>query len=299
MVGIFLRKWYNNISISEGRKRLGLKYIIGLKEEIEELVKVYTMFEFQIYESISMLFENLNNSTEMLRESLLIAATDEMIAIGNKLGVVTIAYAKSEFPNQTYRGVDMIVEGFEEVDADFLEKMYQRYHRIPWTILETERCVVRELSLGDLDALFELYADDGMDTYTEPLYPYEEEKEFQRAYVENMYRYYGYGMWLVFEKESGKLIGRAGLEHREYNDVVELELGYLIGKKYQGKGYATEVCNAILDYAKENAGFERINTVIQDGNDVSIALSKKLGFEQKESYEMDGKIMHRFMKNFT
>ena len=294
-----MRKWYNNISISEGRKRLGLKYIIGLKEEIEELVKVYTMFEFQIYESISMLFENLNNSTEMLRESLLIAATDEMIAIGNKLGVVTIAYAKSEFPNQTYRGVDMIVEGFEEVDADFLEKMYQRYHRIPWTILETERCVVRELSLGDLDALFELYADDGMDTYTEPLYPYEEEKEFQRAYVENMYRYYGYGMWLVFEKESGKLIGRAGLEHREYNDVVELELGYLIGKKYQGKGYATEVCNAILDYAKENAGFERINTVIQDGNDVSIALSKKLGFEQKESYEMDGKIMHRFMKNFT
>ncbi|MBQ6843555.1 MAG: GNAT family N-acetyltransferase [Agathobacter sp.] len=278
---------------------MGLKYIIGLKEEIEELVKVYTMFEFQIYESISMLFENLNNSTEMLRESLLIAATDEMIAIGNKLGVVTIAYAKSEFPNQTYRGVDMIVEGFEEVDADFLEKMYQRYHRIPWTILETERCVVRELSLGDLDALFELYADDGMDTYTEPLYPYEEEKEFQRAYVENMYRYYGYGMWLVFEKESGKLIGRAGLEHREYNDVVELELGYLIGKKYQGKGYATEVCNAILDYAKENAGFERINTVIQDGNDVSIALSKKLGFEQKESYEMDGKIMHRFMKNFT
>lgn len=299
MVGIFLRKWYNNISISEGRKRLGLKYIIGLKEEIADLVKAYTMFEFQIYESISMLFENLNNSTEMLRESLLIAATDEMIAIGNKLGVATIAYAKSEFPNQTYRGVDMIVEGFEEVDADFLEKMYQRYHRIPWTILETERCVVRELSLDDLDALFELYADDGMDAYTEPLYPYEEEKEFQRAYVENMYRYYGYGMWLVFEKESEKLIGRAGLEHREYNDVVELELGYLIGKKYQGKGYATEVCSAILDYAKENAGFERINTVIQDGNDVSIALSKKLGFEQKESYEMDGKIMHRFMKNFT
>ena len=184
-------------------------------------------------------------------------------------------------------------------DADFLEKMYQRHHRIPWTILETDRCVVRELSLEDLDGLFELYADDGMDAYTEPLYPYEEEKEFQRAYIENMYRYFGYGMWLVYEKETGELIGRAGLEHREYNDVVELELGYLIGKKYQGKGYATEVCKAIIDYGKENAGFERINTVIQDGNDVSIALSKKLGFEQKESYQIDGKIMHRFIKEFT
>ncbi len=276
-----------------------LKYIIGLECEIADLVQVYGMFEFKIYENSSALLESLKCSSEIIEEALLIAATDEMIAIGKELDVATIAYAKSEFPNQSYRGVDMIVEGFEEVDADFLEKMYQRHYRIPWTILETERCVVRELSLEDLDGLFELYADDGMDAYTEPLYPYEEEKEFQRAYIENMYRYFGYGMWLVFEKETGELIGRAGLEHREYNDVVELELGYLIGRKYQGKGYATEVCTAILDYAKENAGFERINTVIQDGNDVSIALSKKLGFEQKESYEMDGKIMHRFIKEFA
>lgn len=276
-----------------------LKYIIGLECEIADLVQVYGMFEFKIYENSSALLESLKCSSEIIEEALLIAATDEMIAIGKELDVATIAYAKSEFPNQSYRGVDMIVEGFEEVDADFLEKMYQRHYRIPWTILETERCVVRELSLEDLDGLFELYADDGMDAYTEPLYPYEEEKEFQRAYIENMYRYFGYGMWLVFEKKTGELIGRAGLEHREYNDVVELELGYLIGRKYQGKGYATEVCTAILDYAKENAGFERINTVIQDGNDVSIALSKKLGFEQKESYEMDGKIMHRFIKEFA
>ena len=46
-----------------------------------------------------------------------------------------------------------------ELGPGFLEKVYQRYHRIPWTILETERCVVRELSLDDLDALFELYGD--------------------------------------------------------------------------------------------------------------------------------------------
>ena len=276
-----------------------LRYIIGLKSEIADLLEAYGMFCFRLYENLPAFLEDLNYLTEIRNEALLIAATDEMITCGKKFGIATIAYAKAEFPNQSYRGVDMVVEGFEEVDADFLEKMYQRHHRIPWTILETERCVVRELSLDDLEGLFALYADDGMDAYTEPLYPYEEEKEFQRAYIENMYRYFGYGMWLVFEKETNALIGRAGLEHREYNDVVELELGYLIGRKYQGKGYATEVCKAILDYAKENAGFTRINTVIQDGNDVSIALSKKLGFEQKESYEMDGKIMHRFIKEFA
>lgn len=282
----------------KGNIGLKLKYILGFKNEILDILQKYFMFTVKSYEEDDLLREEIGENKELKKQALLIASTDETIALGKELGIATMAYANPNFSNQTYSGVDMIVEGFEEVDADFLEKVYQRYHHIPWTILETERCVVRELQLEDLDALFELYADDGMDAYTEPLYPYEEEKEFQRAYINHMYRYFGYGMWLVFEKETGALIGRAGLEHREINGETELELGYLIGKKYQGQGYATEVCKAILAYAKENAGFDRINTVIEDGNEVSIGLSKKLGFEHREDYEVNGKIMHRFVKDF-
>ena len=229
---------------------------------------------------------------------LLIAATDVTIALGKNAGIATMAYMNPEIPNQSYSGVDMLVEGFDEVDLDFLEKVWQRHHRIPWTILETERCVVRELTLNDLDALFELYGDGEIDKYTDSLYPYEEEKEFQRAYIENMYRYFGYGLWLVFSKDTGKLIGRAGLEHREYNGEIELELGYIIGTAYQGKGYATEVAEAIVAYAKENTGFERINTLIEEGNIPSENLSKKLGFSHVEDFESDGKIMHRYILCF-
>lgn len=275
-----------------------MKYIVGLRNELQSLDWSYDEFDLFLYDDKESLKCAIENNEELKEHGLLIASTDEVIVVGKEMNIATIAYMNPNFTNQTYSGVDMIVEGFEEVDADFLEKMYQRHHHIPWKILETERCVVRELCLDDLDGLFELYADEGMDQYTEALYPYEEEKEFQRAYINHMYRYYGYGLWLVFEKETGKMIGRAGLEHREYNDVVELELGYLIGKKYQGKGYAKEVCTAILDYAKENAGFERINTVIQEGNEVSMILSEKLGFIQQEAYEVDGKIMHRFIKEF-
>lgn len=271
------------------------KIVLLDKEKIERLDILIKFFSLEIYADAKKMKEELMGDGTKRNCALLIASTDETIALGKELGIATMAYVNPDFPNQTYTGVDMIVEGFEEVDADFLEKVYQRWHHIPWTILETDRCIVRELTLEDLDGLFELYADEGMDRYTEPLYPYEEEKEYQRAYINNMYRYYGYGMWLVFLKDTGEIIGRAGLEHREIQEQVELELGYLIGSKYQGNGYATEVCKAIIAYAKENTNFEQINCVVEEGNEVSIHIAKKLGFKQRENYDMDGKIMHRFV----
>ena len=273
-----------------------LKVLVALDAEIKLEPKVYKEFEIQYFRDRELLIDACKEKWLDKEHALLIAATDATIALGKELGIATMAYVNPDFPNQSYSGVDMIVEGFEEVDVDFLEKVYQRHHRIPWTILETDRCVIRELTLDDLDALFELYGDGEIDKYTAPLYPYEEEKEFQRAYIENMYRYFGYGMWLVFSKETGALIGRAGLEHREYHEEIELELGYIIGTRYQGQGLATEICEAILNYAKENTGFERINTLIEDGNVPSEKLTRKLGFVHVEDFELDGKIMHRYIK---
>ena len=273
-----------------------MEKICALNNEVNIVLDKYANdIEIHLLPSLEELSKAVSNSKDT---ALLIAATDSTIALGKKLGVATMAYLNPEIPNQSYSGVDMLVEGFEEVDIDFFEKVYQRYHRIPWTILETERCVIRELTLDDLDALFELYGDGEIDKYTDPLYPYEEEKEFQRAYIENMYRYFGYGLWLVFSKETGELIGRAGLEHREYNEEIELELGYIIGTKWQGQGLATEVCKAILEYAKENAGFERINALIEEENIVSTKLAEKLGFCHYEDFELDGKVMRRFILNF-
>ncbi len=276
-----------------------LETIIFIKDECANVLEKYKQaFHIVAVNTRQEIAWCLANDYSKSRE-LLIASTDQTIAFGKELGVATMAYANPKFPNQTYSGVEMLVEGFEEVDADFFEKVFQRWHHIPWTILETDRCIVRELCLDDLDGLFELYADDGMDAFTEALYPYEEEKEYQRAYINNMYRYFGYGMWLVYLKDTGELIGRAGLEHREIHEEIELELGYLIGKKYQGKGYATEVCKAILDYAKENTSFEQINCVVQNGNEASIHMAQKLGFVHQEDYDLDGKIMHRFVRELA
>lgn len=190
---------------------------------------------------------------------------------------------------------DMLVEGFAEIDGEFLTQVYQRNHHLPWTILETKRCNVREITLEDIDALFALYSWEGMTEYLEPLYDYEKEKEYQKAYIENMYGFYGYGMWLVIEKETGNLIGRAGIEHREELGG-ELELGYAIGTPYQRQGYATEVCLAILEYAKNYLECDKLNCLIEKGNLVSEHLAERLGFTLGEEPVINGKHMKRYVR---
>lgn len=273
-----------------------LEKIVALNNELNtQLNKYKNDVEIELYKFTEDLKEVIQREKT---HTLLMAATDTTIALGKILGIATMAYANPEIPNQTYAGVDMLVEGFEEVDVDFLEKVYQRHHHIPWTILETERCVVRELTLEDLDDLFDLYRDGEISRYTDDLHTYEEEKELQRAYIENMYRYFGYGLWLVFSKDTGALIGRAGLEHREYHDEIELDLGYVIGTKYQRQGFATEICQAMIEYAKENTGFERINVLIKEGNLASEKLAQKLGFLHVEDFQTENGCFCRYALNF-
>ena len=193
---------------------------------------------------------------------------------------------------ELFQDAQCVFQGFDEVRADFVEKLYQRHEGIPWTILETERTVVRELSLSDIDDLFELYEDKEIKRYIPPLLPREEEAEFQKAYIEKMYGFFGYGYWLVFSKADGALIGRAGLSHRAGFD--ELELGYLFSGKYRKKGIATEVCRGILEYARDILGQESLMSCIREDNKASIAFIEKMGFKQIDSFESENRNMLRF-----
>ena len=191
-----------------------------------------------------------------------IVSSKQQKQIADSLGIASVGEPQC--------GTRYAVESLAELDIEYLERVRRRYNHIPWDISETERCLIRELSLSDLPALYELYAKPGMTEYVEPLYDYETELEYQKAYIENMYGFYEYGMWLVFSKETGKLIGRAGLEHDE--------LGYMIAPELQNRGYATEVCRFIIDYARENTGFEELYCRIDERNTASVRLAKKLGF---------------------
>lgn len=208
---------------------------------------------------------------ESLTDCIWIVSDKQQKQIADSLGIASVGEPQC--------GTRYAVESLAELDIEYLERVRRRYNHIPWDIGETERCLIRELSLSDLPALYELYAKPGMADYVEPLYDYETELEYQKAYIENMYGFYEYGMWLVFSKETGKLIGRAGLEHDE--------LGYMIAPELWNRGYATEVCRFIIDYARENTDFEELYCRIDERNEASVRLAKKLGFTNSGQVDED------------
>lgn len=199
---------------------------------------------------------------ESLTDCIWIVSNKQQKQIADTLGIASVGEPQC--------GTRYAVESLAELDIEYLERVRRRYNHIPWDIGETDRCLIRELSLSDLPALYELYDKPGMTDFVEPLYDYETELEYQKAYIENMYGFYEYGMWLVFSRETGKLIGRAGLEHDE--------LGYMIAPELWNQGYATEVCRFIIDYARENTDFEELYCRIDERNEASVRLAKKLGF---------------------
>ena len=112
-----------------------------------------------------------------------------------------------------------------------------------------------------------------------------------------MYRFYGYGMWLVCDRESGALIGRAGFSHQDLGDEIVLEMGYIIGVPYQRQGYATEVCEKLVEFARANlSDFGTLNCFVEPGNTASRGLMDKLLFQRTGEVKIGEKSMTRYQK---
>ncbi|MCM1039528.1 MAG: GNAT family N-acetyltransferase [Ruminococcus sp.] len=202
-------------------------------------------------------------------------------------GAPVLIYLHENNREETFSFVEYAIENLEEIEYRSLELAWRRLTGKPWMIVETARCVIRETTIEDVDSFYEIYKEPSITEYMEDLYAdRDEEIAYVEDYIKNVYGFYGYGMWTVLEKESGRVIGRAGLTLREGYDMPEL--GFVIGVPWQGQGYALEVCRAILKYGKEELAFTTFQAMVMSGNHKSEALCQKLGFAYRETVEIEG-----------
>lgn len=196
----------------------------------------------------------------------------DVLRYAKKAGWTVIAYRDSILEEQERRGEDTYfvsyaVEDLSVIDKEYLETVYCRCNDISRLIAETERLFIREIALGDLDELMEVFESNNKTDFFEPFYNSREDaEEYLIAYIRDVYRFYDYGIWGIYLKTSGRMIGIVGFTPREgTGEKAVLELGYGISKKYQNCGYAGEACRAAVEYAEEKLEYEKILKVTKDG----------------------------------
>ncbi|MDY4821262.1 MAG: GNAT family N-acetyltransferase [Lachnospiraceae bacterium] len=217
--------------------------------------------------------------------TLFVTDDDKTAARLRDEGEAVLIYFHEGNREQDFSGFLFGVEEPENLEKDYVEKVYRRLKGLPWDILETKRCLIRETVPEDVDSFYEIYSDPSVTKFTEDLYPEkEQEKAYIREYIEKVYTYYEFGVWTIVEKTGGAVIGRAGFSYRAGYD--EPELGFIIGVPWQRQGYAEEVCRAVLSYGWDNLGFDRVQVLVETENEPSLRLCEKLGFLATEELTM-------------
>lgn len=92
---------------------------------------------------------------------------------------------------------------------------------------------------------------------------------------------YGFSWWVIKEKSTGAIVGAACLQHLANVDGAPLEIGWRLIPEHNGKGYATEAAQAIIDFAAERVGATYLVAVADPENIPSQRVMQRLGMKYK------------------
>jgi RimJ/RimL family protein N-acetyltransferase len=155
-------------------------------------------------------------------------------------------------------------------------------------LFETERLVARHFIPDDLDAFAALCADSTVLRYVgDGTTLSRAEVEQWIAICQQKYANRGYGTSAVLEKTTGRFIGYCGVVRAPENDFDEIIYVYHVDT--WGKGYATEMGRAMLDYVFGVSMLDKIYATIHAENLPSIHVATKLGMHfEKQIIDEDG-----------
>lgn len=157
----------------------------------------------------------------------------------------------------------------------------------PTTVLETDRLLLRQLNLDDLDVLATIYRDPEVRRFfPEGVLTYKQTKEELEWIIDVYYKQYGFGLWATIHKETGQFLGRCGLIPWTIDGRQEVEVAYLLDKPFWGQGLATEAAQAIRDYAFASLGLSRLICLIDPEHVASRRVAEKIGMALEQ--ELDG-----------
>lgn len=148
--------------------------------------------------------------------------------------------------------------------------------------LETERCILRPISVDDTPEIFILASDPQIARYTlffgQRLHTSYEET---CAFIERCLKMHSgeYGMnWVIIEKYSSTIIGAVALFG--YSAVNrKAEFGYALSPAYWDKGIMTEVSKALITSLFTQLNLVRLQATVDPENEASVRVLVKCGMQ--------------------
>lgn len=93
----------------------------------------------------------------------------------------------------------------------------------------------------------------------------------------------GYGMYVLMERETGALAGRAGLKLAVSGKVERVEIAYAFQAACWGRGYASEITRALLALGFERLPVQVLSAVAVVTNPASLRVMEKCGLRWIET----------------
>jgi RimJ/RimL family protein N-acetyltransferase len=146
--------------------------------------------------------------------------------------------------------------------------------------LTTARLVLRPFSRSDLDALVPIHADPSFWWYPLRSAMSEDQTAAFLTRVIERYDSDGFGVEALVDRESGALIGWAGLAVPHFLPEIlpAVEVGWRLAAPYRGRGLATEAGAAAVRWGFTEGGLDRIVSIYEPENAASGRVMKRLGF---------------------
>lgn len=142
-------------------------------------------------------------------------------------------------------------------------------------VLETERLILRAFCEDDLTAWAAVMGDPDVARYVAPAPMTREESWRSMAGSLGHWLLRGYGTWAVERKSDGAMMGRVGMINPE--GWPGLEIGWTLGKRYWGQGYATEAAAVAMRYAFLTQPAAKLISCIDPDNVASQAVARRIG----------------------
>lgn len=165
--------------------------------------------------------------------------------------------------------------------------------------LQTDRLILRQLTMEDVDFVFQHFHDPQVSQYLmdePPVADHAQARAIIDFFLEPEDK--THNRWGIVRRADNQLIGTVGY-HKWEKAYFRAEIGYDLSPDCWGQGYMTEALRAVIRHGFERLGLNRIDALVYIDNDRSVQLLQRLGFKKegllRDYFCLDGIFFDHFL----